>query len=204
MKRLLALLLCLALLGVLPGFAEETVPAGVDEPYVFTLRNGIQWGMSFEDVKATEWADLEITPDVYDEELATSGFEIENVAMSNYRAEFATFFVSGQLAAIGYGLNEPSDAVHAYLLKALGSKYGELTPDMNRRIDEVLTLLNTGSTLEIDQYVYGADSAHLVTLPDGTVIALVYQHGGPEQLFVYYFAVPLLNELFGIYNTFGL
>lgn len=200
MKRLIALLTVLVLLPVLSAFAEGT-PA---EDYVFSLRNGIRWGMTPEEFKATEWADQELYYSDYDESLKTAGYSLSDVSVSNFTADFSTFFIDGRLVCMVYSFDAFAEEDFSYLRNALAYRYGAFVPDQTQHFARLIHTTNEGSAAKgAPDESLSACLSYEHLLPDGTSVILAAEPDY-DEVYLFYCNEAILNEAFGIYNTFGL
>ena len=195
MKRMLCMMLCLAMLCLMPTVqAEENV-----QEWVF--RNGVTWNSTLEDVVA-----LEGEADDVDEYEELSFISYEGVRVSKFEEAYLGYaFKQDQLVCAAYGLESLTAQEYDYLTAALTSKYSQSIPVDAQRVNMLMNC--------ISNYDDGMFDLNSWVLADGTLIALfwdsyskVAEEGAELYDFVYliYFNEPLLEKLNGIYNTDGL
>ncbi len=131
MKKTAAFLLIALVLFAAFGAAAQTAP--------FTFRNGIQWGMSPEEVQAAEAAEPAVSQEM------DSGYLINlytGAAVSNYSATLEYVFLKDALKLAVYDFTgNVAEKDFSYLSGALGSVYGEAEPIGPEAIYDVLNAI---------------------------------------------------------------
>ena len=120
MKKLFALVLCLCMLLTAAAFAEDQKP--------FTVRNGVTFGMTLDQVTATEtvrYHDLD-REDTRGKVTFTE-LEYENVTENGVRCDVTYLFVEDALAAVKINY-ETRDIGYDQVKAALTALYGEAAP----------------------------------------------------------------------------
>ena len=116
MKKLLSVVLCLALLLSTAGFAA----AELDEDG-FVFRGGVRWGMTPEEVAASQEEQTSYPPDG---DGTTAVLRVTFPAVSVFRADMLYYcFENSSLYAAFYLFESENPTL--YLKRALGSLYGE-------------------------------------------------------------------------------
>lgn len=200
MRKLMTWIAVLAILAVAAASAEEE----------FTIRDGIHWKMSMEEVEAIEgerddygvyeigrgvmklWYDLERGKTVSLFPCALSfNFIDDKLYLLRYESDYSA-----------YGLDEVQE--YLYLTNAMTSLYGEGHAPSEEETLRVAIALNPA--YEEDSYLQEAVLTRLVmwNLPHGTTAVLGFDYG---RLFLTYFSYDTLLTLIpedGVYNTDGL
>lgn len=164
MKKLSTYLLAFLLLFCVASFAhaEEAAPE-----QSFTLRDGITWSSSLEDViAALPDEDVDVEEDCDDYLIGISaGLYADNVPVSTTDAEFVCLFYKEQPLMIYYGFDDQQENF-ALIKDALTLKYGEpTTSNDNKAATRELFISILGqeysSQIEINDYCcwfYGDDT----------------------------------------------
>ncbi len=175
MKRTLAILLALMLVGC-AALAEA---AAQDEGFVF--RNGITWGMTPEEVTATE--NIE-EADAYDYGETLTFMEFEDVeALANAEGDANFIFLNGALVVCGYEF-DVEDTDLQTVLDAVKAEYGEPTDDDPAALNALLDALMGPSEMEDGAFFAGW------TLPDGTYVGITDSF---DDIELAYFDAPAIG-----------
>ena len=169
MKKVFALALAVILL----------LSAALAEPAVFSLRNGIIWGMTPQEATATE-PDSEYAAYEIDEN--TSGVRYESLPVAGVTGTFALVFWHGALRVCGYFLQE-EDIPFAQLEALLTSKYGQTQEmDADRLARATSSLYDGGITAE--EIADDSVTAAWWDLENGTIILLIRDDTGLALLYL--------------------
>lgn len=181
MKKLSTYLLAFLLLFCVASFAhaEEAAPE-----QSFTLRDGITWSSSLEDViAALPDEDVDVEEDCDDYLIGISaGLYADNVPVSTTDAEFVCLFYKEQPLMIYYGFDDPQENF-ALIKDALTLKYGEpTTSNDNKAATRELFISILGqeysSQIEINDYCcwsYG-DDTRIYIAKDGLGFIVGYEN----------------------------
>ena len=170
------------------GLLGPGEPAAVEE--TFSLRDGITWGQSLEQVLALEGSPAcERLTDQFRYREGVEVCAIDGVAVAGVTGELMLILDNDSLVVCGYALSAQDVPMDA-LVAALESKYGPAQPMDLRTMNAALAALYGGDPAGTYS---SATSGSEWTLPDGTYITLAEYSSGILEL-VYYDAPTLLAE----------
>lgn len=181
MKKIISLMCVLILLASsAAAYAEGTQ---------FTLRSGLAWGMSPDEVAAIEgddagWQEKE-------NGLAMLGYD--DVRVSRYTADFGAVFANGKLFFCLYFLDW-DDRTMDYLSNALASKYGESQAVNVSVINAFMDCIDSGD------YIADLTDGQEWIVGDTTVWLYTYT----DQIMISYYLTDFDWSEIGLYDTFGL
>ena len=165
MKRIVALLLALLMLGVcIPSLAEEA-------PAPFVFRGSVNWDMTLGQVAEAEGRQPDET---YDEEAYVMA-RYNGVQVSRFAGMLVYMFVDGGLKMAAYGLSDLEDADIEYLARAMSSTYGAYE---STDAESAAALLEGVMGAPVETYqLDGLEAQYLWTLPNGTLVIGGKQYG---------------------------
>ena len=158
MKKLIALLLVLALMGC----------AALAEGQAFSFRNGVAWGMTLDEVLAAE-GNPEY--DVYDtNNSGITGVEIDDVSVAGVEADLMYNFMNGSLVMCGYEFDAEDITIDA-LAEQLAGEYGlESEADLAAIAEVYSIMFGAGSMTE---EFLSVRPTRCWLLEDGTFLLLI-------------------------------
>ncbi len=184
-----------------PAPAPATDVPGVGSDSSFTFRNGLHWGMTPEEVLATEKKlAFQSEQPVSDRVIG----RILTVKLSKFDVRGVYFFVDNQLAAVEFFYVGSQNGDATYLGNALQSVYGET--EKNAPVLKQLATAIIAVRGKLDGY---ANAAYSWLLPSGTAIQL-FDLGGGFDLFYADATVDIDTALAPVtptpipYDTYGL
>lgn len=203
MRKLITWIAVLAILAVAAAGA-----ASAEEE--FTIRDGIRWKMSMEEVKAIEGEGDDYGMYEVGRGVTKLWYDLERGKMvSLFPCALSFSFIDDKLYLLkyesdysGYGLDDVQE--YLYLTNAMTSLYGEGHTPSEEETLRVAIALNPA--YEEDSYLEEVVLTRLVmwSLPQGTTAVLGFNYGRP---FLAYFSYDTLLTLIpedGVYNTDGL
>lgn len=185
MKKICVLLMMLFMLVCgIRAFAEQS-----DETASFTFFNGVQWGMTSEEVASCEGKDADNTYGMR-EHLTESDYDDQQV--SKYTATRSYLFADDSLFVVCYyrfSSNEKND--YMYLQGALTSLYGESLPLLPEKVYDFFSDLSgeqsTFTFSDCIEWQVNGDTKIWLFMVDSKKIYLMYISDSfdPSQIGVY-------------------
>ena len=196
MRKILAFTLLIPLVLSAAGFSAFAED-------VFSIRNGITWGMSIEEVDKIEKGEKETYQTEYDYGAVSLWYDEKTVSI--YPCEMKCSFYKDKLYLVGYDLEYfmtelESLRAYTYLENALVSLYGGSRLPSAYDVSEIAMVLNVTGYYDEDE----TEDIVIWDLEDGTTIVL-YRTLYTVRLA--YYRSDLLFDFLpadGVYNTNGL
>ena len=158
MKKLIALLLVLALMGC----------AALAEAQAFSFRNGVAWGMTVDEVLAAEGNPEYETFNSGDGVM--TGLEIDDATAAGVEADLMYNFTNGRLVMCGYEFDAEDVTIDA-LAEQLAVKYGPASESDFAAVVEIYNIM-FGPGKMTEEFLTER-SSRCWMLEDGTILLLI-------------------------------